>query len=153
MLLHIVDQDCVGFMSPQNSFVITYLHEDEQELSLGVLIRCKRIYHVWCSMLVFYPMSHVFYAFTFVSRLISYTNILTRCPRPVVVFCCFLYFIKALKEIFSERAENPRRSFFTRNKDQHRRRPEGGHQARATLGRAWGPPGSPGHRLSSLLRL
>ena len=37
-------------------------------------------------MLVFYPMPCVFYAFTFVFRLISCTNILTRCPRPVVVF-------------------------------------------------------------------
>ena len=26
-------------------FVITYLLEDEQELSLGMLIRCKRIYN------------------------------------------------------------------------------------------------------------
>jgi hypothetical protein len=26
-------------------FVITYLLEDEQELSLGMLIRCKRIYY------------------------------------------------------------------------------------------------------------
>ena len=27
-------------------FVITYLLEDEQELSLGMLIRCKRIYNI-----------------------------------------------------------------------------------------------------------
>jgi len=73
----------------KNYFVITYLLEDEQELSLGMLIRCKRIYNFWCSMLVFYPMPHVFYAFTFVFRLISCTNLLTRCPRPVAVFCCF----------------------------------------------------------------
>ena len=29
----------------KNYFVITYLLEDEQELSLGMLIRCKRIYN------------------------------------------------------------------------------------------------------------
>jgi hypothetical protein len=41
-------------MSPQiYFFVITYLLEDEQELSLGMLIRLKRIYNFWCSMLVF----------------------------------------------------------------------------------------------------
>ena len=39
-------------------FIITYLLEDEQELSLGTLIRCKRIYNFWCSMLVFYPMPY-----------------------------------------------------------------------------------------------
>ena len=51
----------------KNYFVITYLLEDEQELSLGMLIRCKRIYNFWCSMLVFYPMPlcfpHVFTCF------------------------------------------------------------------------------------------
>ena len=42
-------------MSPQKLFFlfITYLLEDEQELSLGMLIRCKRIYNFWCSMLGF----------------------------------------------------------------------------------------------------
>jgi hypothetical protein len=36
--LHRLDQDCVGCMSPQKLFfVITYLLEDEQELSLGML--------------------------------------------------------------------------------------------------------------------
>ena len=46
MLLHKLDQDFVGFMSHQKLlFVITYLLEDEQELSLGMLICCKRIYN------------------------------------------------------------------------------------------------------------
>jgi hypothetical protein len=40
------DQDCVGACHLKNySFVITYLLEDEQELSLGMLIRLKRIYN------------------------------------------------------------------------------------------------------------
>jgi hypothetical protein len=44
-------------MSPQNLFlfVITYLLEDEQELSMGMLIRLQRIHNFWCSMLVFTP--------------------------------------------------------------------------------------------------
>ena len=48
-------------MSPQKLFFlfITYLLEDEQELSLGMLIRCKRIYNFWCSMLVLYLLSYV----------------------------------------------------------------------------------------------
>jgi hypothetical protein len=35
------------------SFVITYLLEDEHELSLGMLIRLQHIYNFLCSMLVF----------------------------------------------------------------------------------------------------
>ena len=37
MLLHIVDQDCVAACQLKNYFGITYLLEDEQELSLGML--------------------------------------------------------------------------------------------------------------------
>jgi hypothetical protein len=41
---YIYDQDCVGACHLKNySFVITYLLEDEQELSLGM--RLKRIYN------------------------------------------------------------------------------------------------------------
>jgi hypothetical protein len=40
------DQDCDGACYLKNySFVITYLLEDEQELSLGCLICLKRIYN------------------------------------------------------------------------------------------------------------
>jgi hypothetical protein len=35
---------------------ITYLLEDEQELSLGMLIRRKRIYNFWCSMFVLHQL-------------------------------------------------------------------------------------------------
>ena len=34
--------------------------------------------------------STCFHMFSFVFRMFSYTNILTRCPRPVAVFCMFL---------------------------------------------------------------
>jgi hypothetical protein len=40
-------------------FVITYLLEDEHELSLGMLIRCKRIYNFLCSMLVLHQLLYV----------------------------------------------------------------------------------------------
>jgi hypothetical protein len=53
---YIDDQDCDGACHLKNySFVITYLLEDEQELSLGCLIRLKCIYNFWCSMLVLTP--------------------------------------------------------------------------------------------------
>jgi hypothetical protein len=45
-MLYIDDQDCVGACHLKNySFVITYLLEDERELSMGMLIRLKCIYH------------------------------------------------------------------------------------------------------------
>ena len=34
-------------------------------------------------------MPYVFYMFSFVFRMFSWTNLLTRCPVPVSVFCCF----------------------------------------------------------------
>jgi hypothetical protein len=43
----------------KNYFVITYLLEDEQELSLGMLIRRKRIYNFLCSMLVLHQFLYV----------------------------------------------------------------------------------------------
>jgi hypothetical protein len=43
---YIYDQNCVGACHLKNySFVITYLLEDEQELSLGMLIRLKHTYN------------------------------------------------------------------------------------------------------------
>ena len=79
-------------------------------------------------------------------------------PRASCYFMLFLYFRKALKELFSEWAENPRRSVFTRNEDWDQRRPRGGPvgtqrgtRRGSTLGHAWWAPRRPGHRLSSPL--
>jgi hypothetical protein len=45
-MLYLDDQDCDGACHLKNYyFIITYLLEDEQELSLGMLIHCKRIYN------------------------------------------------------------------------------------------------------------
>jgi hypothetical protein len=55
-MLYIEDQDCVGACHLKNYFfVIIYLLEDEQELSLGMLICLKCIYKFWCLMLAFTP--------------------------------------------------------------------------------------------------
>jgi hypothetical protein len=59
-MLYLDDQDCDGACHPKNySFVITYLLEDEQELSLGMLIHCKYIYNFLCSMLVLHQLLYV----------------------------------------------------------------------------------------------
>ena len=79
-------------MSPQKLFFlfITYLLEDEQELSLGMLIRCKRIhnflmFHAW-----FYLLSYVLSTLWSNFHMISWTNLLT---RPTVRAACFLLFL------------------------------------------------------------
>ena len=71
-------------------FVITYLLEDEQELSLGMLIRPKRIYNFWCSMLVLHQFYHCFIYVLVCFYKFSGTNILTRCRS---ASSCFLLFL------------------------------------------------------------
>src|ERR1041385_5881832 len=59
----------------RNYAIIIYLLEDEQELSLGMLIRPKRIYN-FC--LLHASFDHI------------WTKILTQyTPAPVPIFCCF----------------------------------------------------------------
>src|SRR4051812_45327158 len=68
-------------------FVITYLLGDEQELSLGMLIRCKCIYNFLCSMLVLHQILYVLYALYDIYS----TNLLTSATVPVpVYFVCLL---------------------------------------------------------------
>src|SRR3954447_16891016 len=84
-------------MSLQKLFVCYHLPtRDEQELSLGMLICCKRIYNFLCSMLVLSMIPHVLFA------AFSETNLLTRCPSASSYFLLFLYFRKVVDEIFSE---------------------------------------------------
>ena len=68
--------------------------------------------------------SYHFYTF-------SGTNLLTRCHSASSFFLLFLYFRKAVKEIFSELDENQRRSLFHRHVHGVQRRdgeaPGGGH--------------------------
>ena len=45
---------CKAAFHIKNSVFIIYLLEDEQELSLGMLIRLQRIYNFDCSMLLYY---------------------------------------------------------------------------------------------------
>ena len=63
-----------------------------------VPIHLKHTYNFCCSMLIFYPIPYVFYMFPFVFQLFSWTNLLTRCPMPVSVFCYFCISEKFLKK-------------------------------------------------------
>ena len=88
--LHMIKTCWVAFHF-KNYFVIIYLLEDEQELSLGMLIRLKRIYNFWVLHATFISLLHVFASFIYHFIAFSWTNLLTRCQVPVPVFCCFSF--------------------------------------------------------------
>ena len=72
----------------KNSIFIIYLLEDEQVLSLGMLIRLQRIYNFW---LLHAILSTVLDVFGFIIHfyIIFGTNLLTQSPVPVSVFTLF----------------------------------------------------------------
>src|SRR3954453_20303272 len=79
----------VASMLPQKLCCYHYLLEDEQELSLGMLIRPKRIYNFCllhaCFVSYCYDLNTLSYTFDHI-----WTNLLNQCTTvPVPVFCCF----------------------------------------------------------------
>ena len=66
-------------------FFIIYLLEDEQELSLGMLLRLQGIYNFDCSMLLYY-LFRMFMGFIMHFYIIFGTNLLTQSPVPFSVF-------------------------------------------------------------------
>src|SRR3954463_3634016 len=116
----------VWHVTTEIMLVIIYLLEDEQELSLGMLIRPKRIYNFCLLHACFVWLCHVLLELSYTFEPI-WTNLLTQCTQlPVVVFCCFC--ISGFPTIKSG-PKNPEKS----NKNQrhgsfrkHQRR-EGGH--------------------------
>ena len=91
------------------------------------LIRLRRIYNFLCSMLDYISVPHVFIMILYHFGMIYGTNLLTRCPVPVHVFCC-LFFRKVVRVSFSESSENLRELFLRRNKDGARMGAAGGPQ-------------------------
>jgi hypothetical protein len=83
--------NCDGACHLKNySFVVTYLLENEQELSLGMLIRLKRIYNFWCSMLVFTPFALCFIT---LCGVFMWFPELTYWQDTIVPVPCFLLFL------------------------------------------------------------
>ena len=108
---YIYDQDCVGACHLKNYFfVITYLLEDEHELSLGMLICLKRIYNFWCSMLVFTPFALCFVTLRGVFMRFPELTYWQDATVSVPCFLLFLCFRKATQEIFSELDETSSKS-------------------------------------------
>src|SRR3954467_13970790 len=79
----------VWHVTTEIMLVIIYLLEDEQELSLGMLIRPKRIYNFCLLHASFGRYCYDIYTLPYTFDHI-WTNLLTQCtPVPVSVFCCF----------------------------------------------------------------
>ena len=75
------DHGYASSMSHQKIILfITYLLEDEQELSLGMLIRVKHIYNFLLFHASYMPLLHVFTIILHNFQAFCRTKILTRCP-------------------------------------------------------------------------
>ena len=77
-------------------------------------------------MLDYISVTHVFTMFSYHFGIIYGTNLLTRCPVPVPVFCCLFVSEKLFGEVFSESVGNLCELFSRGNKDRARRKPTGG---------------------------
>src|SRR3954463_12348311 len=128
--------------------IIIYLLEDGQELSLGMLIRLKRIdnfrlLHA-CFVCYFYDLDTLSYTFDHI-----WTNLLTQCTTvPVPVYCCFSIsvfpHIKSAPNIRENQIKNKRRRTFRKNLSGARGPPSGAQAPwwhALGAGRARGPPG------------
>src|ERR1043165_8833878 len=127
--------------------VIIYLLEDEQELSLGMLIRPKRIYNFFLCHACFLLLCHVLLELSYTFDHI-WTNLLTQCTQllvPVSCYFCISGFpaIKSAPKFRKNYIKNQRHGSFRNNQDM-----AGGPPPRAqegawrgpTLGRATCPP-------------
>ena len=143
----------------KNYFVITYLLEDEQELSLGRLIRLWRIYNFLCSMLDYISVPHVFVMFLYHFDMIYGTNLLTRCPVPVPIFCCLFVSEKlfwqflGLRWTFTGILSNMKRRRSQKGACRGAHSPQTPARRDPGLGCAWVPPGQVVHLLESPFRL
>ena len=89
--LHRLIKIMLGSIQHQKlSLFIIYLLEDEQELSLGMLIRLWRIYNFWLFHAAILSFLYIFIIILHHFILFLWTNILIQCPVPVAVFCLFL---------------------------------------------------------------
>ena len=110
-------------------------------------------------MLDYISVPHVFTMFSYHFAMIYGTNLLTRCPVPVPVFCCLFFSEKLFREVARIALIIYGNYFQYETKTEPEGQQEGRHRApdapgRAPpLGRTWGPPGAPVHSLAPPLRL
>ena len=128
-------------MSPQKIFFIfiTYLLEDEQELSLGMLIHCKCIYNFWCSMLGF--IHFLVFCSNFGVLFIWFLGLTyqqePQCQLPV--FCCFWFQESQKMNILGIGRDKSQSQFFTEGHPEPEYEMEKGHRAATPPGRVARP--------------
>ena len=91
-----------------------------------ILIRLRRIYNFWCSMIDYISVPHVFIMFLYYSGMIYGTNLLTTCPVSVPVFYCLFVLEKLFGEVSRNQFGNLRELFSRGIKSRARRTPVGG---------------------------
>jgi hypothetical protein len=117
------------------------------------MIRLKRIYNFWCSMLVLHHFLHVLFTLRGVfMRFLELTN-WQEATVPVPMFSAIFMFQKSyIGNILRIGRNKSRNSYFARRKDEHRTGAGGGPEGTLTMGwcaplaRAalwWGGPGPP----------
>ena len=129
MLLHVVDQDCVWLHVTSKIILLSLTYSRTSRswawgcwyvANVSIIFDAPCLFSIQCF--------DVFYMFSFIFRMFSCTNLLTRCPRPVDVFVVFL-FQKSFEGNILGKVWKSTISLFTRNKDRHRRWPGGGQGA------------------------
>src|SRR4051812_31458755 len=128
----------VWHVTTEIMLVIIYLLEDEQELSLGMLIRPKRVYNFCLCHACFVLLCHVLHTLPYTFDHI-WTNLLTQCTQfPVPVFCCFCISgfrpLKVLQKFQKNYIKNQRPGSF-----RNHQRSEGGPPPVSQEGRWRGP--------------
>ena len=137
----------VWHVTTEIMLVIIYLLEDEQELSLGMLIHPKRIYNFCLLHACFVWLCHILLELSYTFEPI-WTNLLTQCTQlPVPVFCCFcisgFQAIKSAPKIPGKYIKNQRNRSFLNHQEREGGPPPGNQEGwwcGPTLGRAGHPP-------------
>ena len=123
-------------------FFIIYLLEDEQELSLGMLICLQRIYNFWFSML-YYLLFWALLGIIIHFYIIFGTNLLTGGPAQNCCFCLFQCFEEKEYQTESKRNEINWRSYFCKETYRIDLGPTSGDEGGAHEGRGRAhPPGA-----------
>jgi hypothetical protein len=96
--------NCINYIYVCGNFISTELYEFLifDQIRMRSMIRLKRIFNFWCSMLVYAPFALCFVTLCGIFYAFSRTNLLTRHHSASSLFSATLCFRKATPEIFSE---------------------------------------------------
>ena len=97
------DQECVISMSLQTLICYHLPTRGRAGIKLGMLIRLKRIYNFCLFHAYYMSLPHAFIMFLYHFGMIYGTNLLTRYPVPVPVFCCLFVSEKLVGEVSPNR--------------------------------------------------